>query len=236
MSEYSTQKEKASLYLILLFISIAVVYGTLKCIEILQSKQVELLSAPFTPSENFDYSAIPSFIYFNHDKNEFFIKGALTGENEEKIFIIATSKCQGDKIQCISFSMFKSALTLIISKSDNLKNKLSELIFYIALLGGALGSILRLFIDFVGNASYKNTLDFKRWWPLYFTRPITGSILGLIVVVLLKSNIISLTLNTSHPESLWWLGLSIISGFGTIDATERLRLTSKAIFGENKKE
>ncbi|MBN3144369.1 hypothetical protein [Pectobacterium brasiliense] len=78
MSEYSTQKEKASLYLILLFISIAVVYGTLKCIEILQSKQVELLSAPFTPSENFDYSAIPSFIYFNHDKNEFFIKGALT--------------------------------------------------------------------------------------------------------------------------------------------------------------
>jgi hypothetical protein len=78
-------------------------------------------------------------------------------------------------------------------------------------------------------------LDFKRWWPLYFTRPVTGAILGLVVIILLKSNIISLTLNSSNPESLWWLGLSIISGFGTIDATERLRLTSKAIFGESKK-
>ncbi|EMV7407622.1 TPA: hypothetical protein ACJJXJ_002024 [Enterobacter soli] len=231
----ASQREKISLYCVLLVISVCAVFGTLYFIEKLQDQQNELLSTSFSPPEDFDYSVIPSFIYYNFDKKEIFIKGALTKENEDRIFTITSATCQESKSQCTSFSTFKSALILVSLKSDELKNKISSLIFYIALLGGALGSILRLFIDFVGNASYKDVLDFKRWWPLYFTRPVTGAILGLVVIILLKSNIISLTLNSSNPESLWWLGLSIISGFGTIDATERLRLTSKAIFGESKK-
>lgn len=235
MANTASQYEKIGLYLTLLFISIAVVYGTLRYIDNLQTQQSVLLSVPFSPPDSFDYSSIPEFIYYNSDKKELFIKGALTEENEIKIFNITSAVCHEDTNYCASISILKTTLILVLSKSDDLKNKIAKLIFYIALLGGALGSILRLFIDFVGNASYKDALDFKRWWPLYFTRPITGAILGLIVIILLKSNIISLTLNPSHPDSLWWLGLSIISGFGTIDATERLRLTSKAIFGESKK-
>ncbi|EOI5729595.1 hypothetical protein ACMS09_003069 [Cronobacter malonaticus] len=235
MMRKANQFEKISLYVVLLAISVAVVVGTLYFIDKLQNQQKELLSISFSAPDGFEYSVIPSFVYYNFNKKEIFIKGPLTQENEDKIFTFTSAVCQEGIGQCTSLSNFKLALVLISSKSDDLKNRISNIILYISLLGGALGSILRLFIDFVGNASYKDELDFQRWWPLYFTRPITGAILGLVVIILLKSNIISLTLNSNNAESLWWLGLSVISGFGTIDATERLRLTSKAIFGESKK-
>lgn len=234
MSNLATGKQKIFLYVTLLIISAAVAFSTIHCIWEMQDKKDMLLSVPFSPAPDFDLSILPSFINYDFNGRVIFIKGALTEEDENKILSVFISNGNVGAESSTSFLKFKSAIVLMVDKSDKLKNELSILIFYVALLGGALGSTLRIFLDFVGNASYKNQLDFHRWWPLYFTRPVTGALLGLIVIILLKSNIMSLTLNSNHSDSLWWLGLAIISGFGTIDATERLRLTSKAIFGDSK--
>lgn len=98
-------------------------------------------------------------------------------------------------------------------------------------LGGALGAILRSLVDFVGNACYTQQLDLKRWWPLYFTRPMVGAILGFILVVLFKAQL--LTAGDAQPgtDSFWWLGVAILGGFSTVDVTLRLRLAAKALFG-----
>lgn len=234
MSNQATGKQKVFLYVTLLIISAAVAFSTIHYIWKMQNKKDMLLSVPFSPSPDFDLSILPPFINYDFSGKFIFIKGALTEEDESKILSVFSSNGNISTESSASFLKFKSAIVLIVEKSDELKNELSTLIFYVALLGGALGSTLRIFLDFVGNASYKDELNFQRWWPLYFTRPVTGALLGLIVIILLKSNIMSLTLNSNHSDSLWWLGLAILSGFGTIDATERLRLTSKAIFGDSK--
>lgn len=234
MSNLATGPQKIFLYVALLIISAVVAFSTIAYIWKMQDKKDTLLSVSLPPSVNLDYSPLPNFINYDFNEENIFIKGVLTEENENEIILFLNSNKNPSAENNSNFLKLQSAMKLIVVKSDKLKNELSTLIFHIALLGGALGSTLRIFLDFVGNASYKNQLDFKRWWPLYFTRPVTGALLGLIVIILLKSNIMSLTLNPNHSDSLWWLGLAILSGFGTIDATERLRLTSKAIFGDSK--
>jgi hypothetical protein len=101
--------------------------------------------------------------------------------------------------------------------------------------GGALGAILRSLVDFVGNASYKDTLDLGRWWPLYFTRPLVGAILGFTLVVLFKAQLLTGGNPQPGSDTFWWLGVAVLGGFSTVDVTLRLRMAAKALFGESSK-
>lgn len=101
--------------------------------------------------------------------------------------------------------------------------------------GGALGAILRSLVDYVGNASYKDTLDLARWWPLYFTRPLVGAILGFTLVVLFKAQLLTGGNPDPGSDSFWWLGVAVLGGFSTVDVTLRLRMAAKALFGESGK-
>jgi hypothetical protein len=98
-------------------------------------------------------------------------------------------------------------------------------------LGGALGAILRSLVDFAGNASYTQALDLSRWWPLYFTRPLVGGILGFVLIVLLKAQLLTGGNPQPGSDSFWWLGVAVLGGFSTVDVTLRLRMAAKALFG-----
>jgi hypothetical protein len=106
-----------------------------------------------------------------------------------------------------------------------------QLLLLLGLLGGALGAILRSLVDFVGHACYTGKLDLHRWWPLYATRPLVGSILGFLLVVLFKARLLSAAAAQPIDDSFWWLGMAAIGGFSTVDVTLRLRMAAKALFG-----
>lgn len=110
-----------------------------------------------------------------------------------------------------------------------------SLLLLLGIMGGALGAVLRSLVDFVGNACYTQQLDLHRWWPLYFTRPLVGAILGFVLVVLFKAQL--LTAGDARPgsDSFWWLGMAVLGGFSTVDVTLRLRLAAKALFGVGEK-
>jgi hypothetical protein len=111
------------------------------------------------------------------------------------------------------------------------QTKLIGLVLVLGALGGALGAILRSLVDFVGHACYTKELDLGVWWPLYFTRPIVGAILGFVLVILFKGKLLSTGDVLPQDDSLWWVGLAVIGGFSTVDVTLRLRLAAKALFG-----
>ena len=106
-----------------------------------------------------------------------------------------------------------------------------QLLLYLGMLGATLGALLRSFVDFVGHACYKQDLDLKRWWPLYATRPMVGSILGFLLVVLFKAKMLAGVDVPSGDETFWWIGVAALGGFSTLDVTGRLRLAAKALFG-----
>ncbi|MDV5098424.1 hypothetical protein RYH74_14250 [Pseudomonas sp. LSJ-87] len=108
-----------------------------------------------------------------------------------------------------------------------------QLLLLLGFMGGVLGAILRSLVDFIGHACYTKQLDLIHWWPLYATRPIIGAILGFLLVVLLKSRLMASIEVQEGSDSFWWLGITVIGGFSTVDVTQRLRLTAKALFGSS---
>ncbi len=97
-------------------------------------------------------------------------------------------------------------------------------------IGGVVGVQLRSVSNFIGVACVKNRLDFKRWWPWYALRPLLGFLVGVLVVVLTKSDLYTPEGPTSEAN-LWWLGLAVLAGFGAEDFGLRLRLISHTLFG-----
>lgn len=128
---------------------------------------------------------------------------------------------------------YHSAISLLAYKSQALQANTTQLLLLLGILGGTLGAFLRSFVDFVGNACYKNKLDLVIWWPLYATRPVVGAILGFLLAVLFKARLLTNAEIQSGSDTFWWLGMAAIGGFSTIDVTARLRQAAKALFGGN---
>lgn len=128
---------------------------------------------------------------------------------------------------------YYAAIDLLAYKAQGTQARQVQLLLYLGALGGLMGALLRSFVDFVGNACYKEQLDLVVWWPLYVTRPMVGAILGFLLVVLFKAKLLTGTDIQTGSDSFWWLGMAAIGGFSTIDVTARLRQAAKALFGGN---
>jgi hypothetical protein len=126
---------------------------------------------------------------------------------------------------------YNEAIDTLTFLASTRQGKMIGLLVYLGGLGGALGAILRSLVDFVGHACYTGKLDLVRWWPLYFTRPIVGWILGFVLVVMFKAQFLAPGQASPSDDSLWWLGMAVLGGFSTVDVTQRLRLGAKALFG-----
>ncbi|MBR9910435.1 MAG: hypothetical protein GYB33_08815 [Gammaproteobacteria bacterium] len=126
---------------------------------------------------------------------------------------------------------YNQAIDKLAYLSSVRQGNMIQLILMLGIFGGALGAILRSLVDFVGNACYTDQLDLVAWWPLYVTRPIIGAILGFVLIVLFKAELVVVGDAEAGDNSFWWLGVAVLGGFSTVDVTLRLRLTAKALFG-----
>lgn len=106
------------------------------------------------------------------------------------------------------------------------------LILLLGGIGGVIGVQLRSITNFIGVTCFKQSLDVNRFWPWYAMRPFAGFLLGVLIVVLIKADLIGFE-NRGSDGSLWWLGMAILVGYGASDFTERLRLLTKTLFGKN---
>ncbi len=151
----------------------------------------------------------------------------------------AETSAQGQELTASQWSAiqrsYHQALYALADADADTRVEQLMLLIYLGALGGTLGALLRTFVDFVGNASYKDALDLERWWPLYVTRPVVGAILGFLLVVLFKAQLITHPDGPTGSDTFWWLGVAAIGGFSTIDVTNRLRVAAKALFGDSDK-
>lgn len=100
-------------------------------------------------------------------------------------------------------------------------------------LSGALGVGLRSMVNFIGHACFRGDLDTFRWWPYYCLRPLTGFVLGLVLVAVVQAGLLPLHMADASSTVLWWGSLAFLAGFGEEEFTQRLRLISKTLFGED---
>jgi len=108
-----------------------------------------------------------------------------------------------------------------------------SLVLMLLLLGGMAGTLgvqLRSIANFVGHTCYKRDLDVPTWWPYYFIRPMTGFLLGCVLVGIVQSGLFTVE-NSSASKVMWWAALAFLAGFGEDEFTQRLRSVSQTIFG-----
>ena len=75
---------------------------------------------------------------------------------------------------------------------------------------------------------------FVRWWPWYFVRPFLAFLVGVLIVILIKSDLMTSSQRAGSDGSLWWIGLAALAGFGLEDSLDRLRVLSKTLFATDR--
>jgi hypothetical protein len=106
------------------------------------------------------------------------------------------------------------------------------LLLIVAGLSGAVGVQVRGTINFVRIACFHNLLDVRRWWPWYVLRPPLGFILGVLIVLLVESEIFTPEGASTPAGTAWWIAIAFLVGFGAEDFSARLRLLSQTLFGK----
>lgn len=112
----------------------------------------------------------------------------------------------------------------------------SMYLFLLAGLGGAIGVQIRSMSNFIGVAVFKNELNVARYWPWFALRPFLGFVLGVVLVVMVKSRLFvpsdTATQGDITQGDMWWLGITVLVGFGVYEFHERLRSLARTMFGE----
>lgn len=172
------------------------------------------------------YSKAP--IWFKYENNKLYTDLPITDDMKVKLYSLASDTIPKNT------SYFKEINNLTF----NSRQGTPKTIYIIIACGllAVLGVNIRSMWDFVGNASYKNELNISRWWPWYFLRPLIGFMAGIGFYFLFNGGVLELNgIGVSKSKLYILLGVSSLIGFGLNDFIERLRLISKAMFGNNGK-
>ncbi len=178
---------------------------------------------PFGSSLPTELAAGP--IWFYYDKAAGKVLSSKPISNEDKVTLL--SLMSKDKSESASY-------TAAIDKLAYISNKKSSDIFFLILilgsLGGLLGVMIRSLSSFIFHSCVMKDIEMKQWWPWYYLRPIMGVGIGIVIVVLSKSQLLVVD-TPGELTSFWILGLCILAGFATEEVTDKFFFSAQALFG-----
>lgn len=240
----ATQCQKlilVSLHLILVVASIFLAYTYIRKFN--EATFAEI-STPWNLPPGASLKDGPATFYYDPEIHVLSHRGPLELEEQARLRALIEFDSESEKSEFsapvaeinMSTHSYQAAIAKLASLAGTRQVDQIELLLLLGIIGGVLGAFLRSLVDFVGHACYTGKLDLMHWWPLYVTRPLVGAILGFLLVVLLKARLLTSPEIQQGNESFWWLGVTVLGGFSTVDVTQRLRLAAKAIFGTAKED
>lgn len=138
----------------------------------------------------------------------------------------------GDAVDDECILGYRAAIDALTYHSLGDAGRYFMLLLVVAGLSGAVGVQVRATINFVRIACFHNLLDVRRWWPWHLLRPPLGFILGVLIVLLVQSEIFTPEGASTPAGTAWWIAIAFLVGFGAEDFSERLRLLSQTLFGK----
>ncbi len=174
-------------------------------------------------------SGAPARFRYDRRRGELVYAGAVDDEaKRELVAVVRDAPAE-------TFAQKNAYLAAVEQLAFESAARSSSLVLALLLLGGvagALGVQLRSIANFIGHACYKEDLDLNVWWPYYVIRPLTGFLLGAVLVAIVQAGL--LTVEQSDPgKVMWWAALAFLAGFGEDEFTQKLRDVSKSLFGNN---
>ena len=138
---------------------------------------------------------------------------------------------EGDAENTTAIQSYNDALSNLAYQSSNALNGILLFLLAFGGLSGVLGNQLRTNANFVNVIVYKKALDVNLWWPWYAVPPFISFVLGVVIVLMIKAELIQLG-DKVPTGSLWWAAIAFLAGFGASEFTDRLRLLTQTLFGK----
>ena len=174
-----------------------------------------------------DYKFKNTPSWFTYHSDSLFVRRAI--QDEDKSVLLALY--QKDSL---GYDNYNRALDRLQFESLK-KTSPAWLLFLLCALATCMGVMTQSLWAFVRHYSYRENLDVEQWWPWYWLRPFIGILASIMFVLLYQSGIYSGNVNyQSNSGSLLLIGLNVLIGIGLNDFIQRLRVISKAVFGETK--
>jgi hypothetical protein len=205
----------------------------LMAIDALSVYSITPTSQPFTMPPGASLKVASSIFHYDPQKNALVSVGPIDGTRKRDLaaLLVVVDQAQEESTRASYLAALDDLA--IASRKDNRGAILMLLV--VGGLSGVLGVQLRSLTNFIGRACYKNDLDLVRWWPYYSLRPFTGLLLGMIIVIVVQAGFYQTNVGFT-TETIWWVAISLLAGFGADEFTQRLRLISQTLFGESKRE
>ena len=211
------------LFLFLAVSTIAILFAAHGAVQNVQERLLTSQSAPVGPLDGLELSDAPANVYHDRKRGTLTIIGGI--DDERKRALVALTREAPQEIAA-SKAVYLDAVNRLAFQSVQASRKLLVPLLILGGVAGALGVQLRSIINFIGNACYKGNLKVERWWPYYALRPLSGFILGAVLVGIILAGFLS---PEDHATSkvMWWTALSFLAGFVDEEFAQRLRSVSK---------
>jgi hypothetical protein len=219
----ATLKQKIWLSIYLAIVTIlAVMFAFIELQALNEAANREVQVSWVQPDTVWLRSGPPAFRY-DQAKGFLMYQGQIDQETKNTLLSLAEPRNASYEraIEYLAYEARRTAGSLVI------------LVLVLGGIGGVIGVHIRSTSNFLGVACYKNILDVNRWWPWYALRPVLAFLIGVLVVVLVKSDLV-FSGQKADSGGLGWLGLAALAGFGVEDVMVRLRDVSKTLFAANK--
>jgi hypothetical protein len=169
----------------------------------------------------------PAAFHYDAARRELVYIGLVDDSTKKALVALARDGAPGSSA---AKAAYLAAVEQLAFTSTEVSQSLSVDLLILGGCVGMLGVQLRSIVNFVGHACFRNDLDLKRWWVYYAIRPLTGFLLGIVVVAIVRAGLLPLREEPS-AKALWWSAVAFFAGFGEEEFTQRLRLISKTLFG-----
>lgn len=175
----------------------------------------------------------PPGFWYDMESRMLVHRGAVDAAQKQVLLGLFATDRQGRRLSTADSLSYWTAIDRLAYQSNSAAGRSLILLLIVAGVSGALGVQIRTLANFIGVACFKNTLDVRRWWPWYLLRPPLGFLLGVLAVVVVQAGLL-VPDRAPTPGPVWWLAVAVLVGFGAEDFSERVRLTSLALFGKGK--
>lgn len=190
------------------------------------------ISAPWMKESDVVLTSGGTNFEYNYEEKKLVLVGPLTDEGKRGLLGLLK---QDTDVNKLALPSYMAAVDRLAFQSNGIARKYGMLILMLGGVSGVVGVSLRSLVNFIGVSCLADKLDVPRWWPWYFVRPVTGFILGVVIVLLVRSGMFS-SGNALPGDTMAWVAISILAGFGADEFTQRLRLLTRTLFGQGKGE
>jgi len=197
-------------------------------IRAIEADAKHVTSVTWSGTDRITPDATLADFYIDREHGKLAYRGKIDGDARRKLLALTPEGKASPK----AIADFSDAIERLIYRNGAEPLGTTIHILLLGGLAGVLGVQLRSMTNFVGVACYTDKLDLKKWWPYYAVRPASGFLFGVVVVLVVQAGLLNVA--KAGVETPWWAAIAFLAGFGEEEFTQRLRLITKTLFGEEK--